>query len=166
MIEVRALTSDDWTVWRELRLAALTEAPDAFGSRLEDWQGDGDRADRWRARLEIPGGYNVVAVADGEPVGMASGLPSSRGGVELTSMWVRPSARGRGVGDLLVHAVERWARQNGARALRLGVMTGNRPAIALYQRHGFVEAPEADGRGDEAAAEQSMIKQLDPSDAD
>ncbi|MFJ1458216.1 GNAT family N-acetyltransferase [Nocardia sp. N2S4-5] len=42
MIEMRVLTADNWMLWRELRLQALAEAPQAFGSRLADWQGDGD----------------------------------------------------------------------------------------------------------------------------
>ena len=65
MIELRVLTPDDWRTWRRLRLAALAEAPYAFGSRLADWQGDGDREERWRARLGIPGSFNVVAVLGG-----------------------------------------------------------------------------------------------------
>ena len=69
MIELRVLTPDDWRAWRRLRLAALAEAPYAFGSRLADWQGDGDREERWRARLGIPGSFNVIAVLDGEPAG-------------------------------------------------------------------------------------------------
>ncbi|HEX5569527.1 MAG TPA: GNAT family N-acetyltransferase, partial [Streptomyces sp.] len=60
MIEIRTVTSDDWALWRELRLAALTEAPHAFGSRLADWQGAGDREERWRARLDIPGARHFV----------------------------------------------------------------------------------------------------------
>ena len=87
MIELRTLTPDDWPTWRELRLAALADAPYAFGSRLADWQGDGDRAERWRARLEMPGSYNVVAVLDGRPVGMITGVPGDEPGVaELISM--------------------------------------------------------------------------------
>lgn len=143
---LRVVTPDDWTVWRELRLAALAEAPYAFGSRLVDWQGDGDRAERWRARLELPGSYNIVALVDGIPAGMASGVPTDKAGVvELISMWVSPRARGRGVGDLLVEAVRRWAVEGGATELRLAVTESNDPAETLYRRHGFrrtVDPPE------------------------
>lgn len=139
MIELRELSADDWPLWRELRLAALAEAPYAFGSRLADWQGDGDREERWRERLAIPDSYNVIAVRDGRPVGMVSGVPGddAEGIPELISMWVSPVARGLRVGDLLVEAVARWARRRGARVLRLAVMPDNAAAIGLYTRAGF-----------------------------
>jgi len=137
VIELRAITPDDWRIWRGLRLAALAEAPYAFGSRLADWQGDGDREERWRARLGIPGSFNVVAALAGEPVGMASGVPAGEGAAELISMWVSPAARGRGVGDRLVGAVARWARDMGSGVLRLAVVPGNENAVALYRRNGF-----------------------------
>jgi ribosomal protein S18 acetylase RimI-like enzyme len=138
VIELRVLTPDDWPAWRELRLAALAEAPYAFGSRLADWQGEGDRGERWRARLDIPGSHNLLAVIEGRPVGMASGVPTDdRGVVQLISMWVHPLARGRGVGDQLVGAVERWARHVRADVLRLAVAKGNEAAAALYRRNGF-----------------------------
>jgi ribosomal protein S18 acetylase RimI-like enzyme len=140
MIELRVLTSEEWPMWRALRLAALADAPHAFSSQLSDWQGQGDREERWRARLEIPGSVNIVAVLDDRSVGMASGVPSTEEGmVELISMWVSPAARGRGVGDHLIRAVERWARQSPARVLRLCVMRDNEQAITLYRRHGFAE---------------------------
>ncbi|WBQ06220.1 GNAT family N-acetyltransferase [Kribbella sp. CA-293567] len=138
MIELRELTADDWRLWRELRLAALEEAPYAFGSRLADWV-DAEE-ERWRARLSLPASRNFVAVLDGRPVGMASGLRSDKDGViELVSMWIAPAGRGRGLGELLLAEVERTARDAGARTFQLSVADGNQRAHALYLRSGFVE---------------------------
>jgi GNAT superfamily N-acetyltransferase len=170
VVELRVLTADDWHVWRDLRLAALAEAPQAFGSRLADWQGDGDREDRWRARLEIPGSINFVAVLDGQPAGMASGVPVSdsagdsdagEGDAELISMWVSPAARGHGVGDLLVRAVDGWARQAGAGQLHLAVTPDNDHAATLYLRNGFrFTGADGDLMADGIRREQLMVKPL------
>ena len=128
VIELRVLTPGDWAVWRELRLAALAEAPYAFRSRMADWMGGGDRAERWRARLSVPGSFNVVALLDGV--------------AELVSLWVSPAARGHGIGDQLMQAVERWARQEGMGTLRIAVVQGNANAAALYRRNGFAPTGE------------------------
>lgn len=138
MIEIQLLAADDWRLWRELRLEALREAPAAFGSSLADWQGEGDQEARWRQRLtSVP--FNVVAWSDGKPAGMVSGLWSGEG-AELISLWVAPFARGQGVGDRLIRAVVEWAGAAGAPRVALSVRAGNKPAIRLYRRHGFVEA--------------------------
>jgi len=163
MLELRTVGPDEWPVWRELRLAALAEAPYAFGSTLAQWQGEGDREERWRARLELPGSHNVVAVLDGCPVGMASGVPADVADrAELISMWVGPGARGRGVGSRLIGEVERWAVQRGSVTLRLSVMPDNHAAIALYERHGFVDTGEpGDLLTDGVGRERVMAKILD-----
>ena len=159
MIEVRALTPASWQIWRELRLAALAGAPDAFGSRLADWQDAGE--ERWRDRLAIPGSVNFVAVLDGEPVGMASGVPGDNGTTELISMWVSPAGRGRGIGDRLVQAVAQWARQQGAAVLRLDVAEDNEKAAALYRRNEFASTGELAGpRRERRRREMVMEKQL------
>ncbi|MFC0842441.1 GNAT family N-acetyltransferase [Streptomyces noboritoensis] len=162
MLELHTLESDEWPLWRELRLAALAEAPYAFGSTLAQWQGSGDQEERWRARLSIPGAHDLVALLDGLPVGMASGVPGEGAqNVELISMWVNPTARGKGVGDHLIRAVERWAAERGATALRLSVMPDNRTAIALYERHGFTDTGEpGDLLPDGAGRERVMAKNL------
>ncbi|BCB91201.1 GNAT family N-acetyltransferase [Phytohabitans suffuscus] len=146
MVELVEVGPEDWRVWRELRLRALAEAPYAFKSALAEWQGDGDREQRWRDRLAIPGSYNVVALVDGQPVGMASGFPEDDPDVVwLHSMWVDPARRGKGVGDRLVAAVVAWAARSGARAMMLGVVEGNTSAEALYARHGFSYTGEVNG---------------------
>jgi ribosomal protein S18 acetylase RimI-like enzyme len=159
VLSLRAVTADDWPVWRDLRLAALAEAPRAFKSRLEDWQLGGE--ERWRSRLELPDTFNIVALLDGGAVGMASGIPRPDGVCELRSIWVSPQARGRGVGDQLIAAVETWARQSGAWTLKLAVISGNEPAIALYRRNGFVMTAELGGLSpDGATRERVMVKTL------
>src|SRR6516164_7319251 len=46
---VRAFRPDEWRVYRELRLRALADSPDAFGSTLAAEQGGSD--EDWAARL-------------------------------------------------------------------------------------------------------------------
>lgn len=152
-MSLRVLTQDDWPLWREVRLAALTDAPYAFKSTLADWHRGGEQ--RWRARLEMPGAFHVVALLDGRAVGVAGGVPGLGGVRELRSVWVGPEARGHGVGDQLIAAVEGWARRTGGTTLTLGVFPGNAAAIALYRRHGFVER-----QLDDVTGEQVMVKAL------
>ncbi|MFE4057675.1 GNAT family N-acetyltransferase [Streptomyces sp. NPDC059096] len=140
MVRLRVLTTSDWPLWREVRLAALEDAPYAFKSRLGDWHSGGE--ERWRARLALPGACHVVALLDGRAAGMASGLPGERDVCELRSVWVGPHARGLGVGDRLIAAVRVWARASGATALRLAVFPDNEAALALYRRNGFVATGE------------------------
>ncbi|MFE2410219.1 GNAT family N-acetyltransferase [Kitasatospora sp. NPDC059408] len=164
MLELRILSSDDWPVFRELRLAALAEAPYAFGSTLADWQGPGDHEDRWRSRLEIPGALDLVAVLDGTPVAMASGVPADEDptAAELISMWVAPQARGRGAGDLLITEIATWAAAQGCTTLKLAVTPHNDAAIALYRRHAFADTDELgdlldDGTGRELVLAKPLV---------
>jgi ribosomal protein S18 acetylase RimI-like enzyme len=159
MVRLRVLTTNDWPLWREVRLAALRDAPQAFKSRLQDWHSGGEEL--WRARLKMPDAYNIVALLDGRAGAMASGLPGDSGAYELRSVWVSPRTRGRGIGDQLIAAVETWARQSGATTLKLAVIPGNEPAIALYQRNGFVVTGElGDLLPDGVTRERVMVKTL------
>jgi len=137
-IELRAVTADDWRDWRPVRLAALADAPDAFGSRLADWADAPE--DRWRTRLSIPGALDLLAVEGDRAVGMASGAPTDDDRAELISMWVAPAVRGRGVAGLLIEAIARWAAQTGTTELELSVMPDNDTARRTYERNGFTVA--------------------------
>ena len=50
-IQLRAVTADDWAEWRVVRLAALADAPGAFGSSYVDWVDASES--RWRMRRWI-----------------------------------------------------------------------------------------------------------------
>ncbi|KAJ5371704.1 Acyl-CoA N-acyltransferase [Penicillium concentricum] len=159
MVELRTIGPDEWEIWKHQRLAALTKAPYAFSSKLADWENVSEQ--RWRDRLSIRGGYQVVASLQDTIVGMAGGILLPEPGVaELISMWVAPSARGRGVGDALVAAVEEWAYGVGAITLKLSVAENNESARKLYVRNGFVnvELESNDMEVNEMCGELVMIK--------
>ncbi|MFG2332411.1 GNAT family N-acetyltransferase [Streptomyces sp. NPDC048604] len=151
MLRLHVMTSEDWPMWRQVRLAALADSPHAFKARLDDWSRGGEK--QWRERLTAPGTYNLVAVLDDRAVGVARGVPRG-GAVQLRSVWVGPEARGRGVGDRLIAAVEAWALRTEADALELAVLPDNDSALALYRRNGFGVA------GVDAAGQQRMTKHL------
>ena len=144
LVELRVLSPDDWELWREVRLQALAEAPEAFGSTIADWL-YADQS-RWRQRLfDVP--INFVAVVNDVAVGQASGtVVDHEGCVDLISMWVAPTGRGSGVADALVTAVKNYAHEAGANAVKLSVRRLNTRAIHLYERTGFVPV---DGPGDD-----------------
>ena len=131
---VRRLPVADWSDFRDVRLAALRDAPEAFGSTAAD----AERLDaaEWRRRLA----QRAVFLAEfaGQRVGLAAGISGDRlGDAELISMWVAPAWRGHGVGDRLVGAVLAWAAAEGLKDVRLWVAHGNARAERLYARHGF-----------------------------
>jgi GNAT superfamily N-acetyltransferase len=142
VIELQDIGPKDWKLWSELRLAALAEAPYAFGSQLADWVDAPEQ--RWRDRLGLPNAYQVIVRLDGTPTGMAGGfhLDGDPQVAELVSLWIAPEARGKGLGDALMTAVEDWARRAGARVLKLSVVEGNDPAHKLYLRSGFTDTDE------------------------
>lgn len=84
-----------------------------------------------------------MAVQDGHIIGMAAGGGSnSAGTAALTSLWVEPASRGRGVGDKLVVAVLAWAKTAGFSQVLLWVTEGNSHGEALYERNGFIRTGE------------------------
>jgi ribosomal protein S18 acetylase RimI-like enzyme len=136
MIVVREVTADDWELMRDVRLAALAEAPSAFGSSYarevafteEQWRGRiSERSVTFFAREEP---------ARAGPAGLA-GVYVEDGAANLVSMWVRPAARGLGAGKALVEAAAAWAKANDFPALFLWVTESNTSARRLYEGCGF-----------------------------
>ena len=137
MVLVREAVADDWRALRDIRLAALRDAPEAFGSTYEQQVTFGE-AD-WQRRIARGGTFLAFLpeVSASEPAGLAGGYQEGPGLVELVSMYVRPRARGRGVGEALVASVVEWAGARDAASVHLWVTETNRPARLLYERCGF-----------------------------
>jgi ribosomal protein S18 acetylase RimI-like enzyme len=131
--EIRRVRSEDWADLRDVRLAALADAPCAFASTLDQETGYDER--RWREWI----GRTVFFLAwhAGRPAGLVGGFGQEDGGWHVISMWVSPPARGAGLAGRLIAAVARHARAEGAPALTLWVTDGNDRARAFYRRAGF-----------------------------
>jgi GNAT superfamily N-acetyltransferase len=147
---VRQLTPDDWRILREIRLAALADAPDAFLMTYADAVVLDE--EQWRIRTTRSDMF--AAFVGGEPVGLV-GLfgplaePSALAGDHtLVAMWVAPALRGTGVADSLIDAAVGRATSLRATGVRLEVAPGNVRAEKVYARHGFAvtdEPPEIAG---------------------
>ena len=160
MFTVTRITERNWRSWREIRLAALADAPDAFSGTLAEAEALPD--DDWREMTRAgaifiaaeggtrgggAGAGDAPADAADAPAGALAGVvaglaresAAERG---LGAMWVAPAWRGRGAAGALIAAVVGWARAEGAERLGLWVPADNARARACYQRQGF----EATGR--------------------
>jgi GNAT superfamily N-acetyltransferase len=137
MVLVREAVMDDWQALRDIRLEALRDAPTAFGSTYEREALRGEQ--RWRGWAARGGTFlaYVPEVSASEPAGLIGGYQEDPVTVELVSMYVRPRARGRGVGEALVATVINWAGARNATSVHLWVTETNSHARTLYERCGF-----------------------------
>ena len=138
---IRTFAADEWRVYRDLRVRALADSPDAFGSSLaaEAGRPDAEWARRLASSADLRVSRPLVAELGGELVGLAWGRidMSAPDVAALYQMWVAPTHRGRGVGQKLLEAVIAWATAQNVAALDLGVTCGDSPARRLYERAGF-----------------------------
>ncbi|CAM9526140.1 unnamed protein product [Ectocarpus fasciculatus] len=131
----------DWERVKDIRLKALADAPDSFGSTFADESKLTD--EQWMARSLTPKAAQFIAYTDNgsRAVGLIVGA-RNRDGPESTaglySMWVAPDARGLQVGHALVETVKTWVKEQGVYdRILLDVSNNNTAAIRLYESCGF-----------------------------
>jgi GNAT superfamily N-acetyltransferase len=115
---IRPATADDRQLVRELRAEFEREVPD------ELWDDD-DEDYEW----------DYVLLAD--DVGVAALDRKGDRTWLLDLLYVRPAARGRGLGTELVRAAAEYVQQQGAEMLALEVLESNAAAKRMYERLGF-----------------------------
>jgi ribosomal protein S18 acetylase RimI-like enzyme len=135
MVVIRGVSPDDWETLRGVRLAALREAPSAFGSTYA--REAAFTEERWRGRISERHVTYFGYLPDApEPAGLI-GVYVAGELADVVSMWVRPAARGRGVGEALISAAADWSRARGHDDVFLWVTESNTAARKLYERCGF-----------------------------
>jgi len=88
-----------------------------------------------------PAAEVLIAELDGEAVGFALFFPNystflGKAGIYLEDLFVRPSARGRGVGRALLSRLAAIATERGCGRLEWAVLDWNESAIGFYEKLG------------------------------
>jgi ribosomal protein S18 acetylase RimI-like enzyme len=135
-ISVRALGEEDWQQFRDIRLMALQESPEAFVATWAEEAALDEQA--WRERMRRA--RRLIAERDGTLVGVVSlgqGDPEHSCTGELFGLWVAPEGRGTRVAWKLVEAGAAQALADGHKNLGYWVGTNNGPAVAFASSFGF-----------------------------
>ncbi len=142
-MNIRQLAAHDAPVYQPLRLRALREHPEAFGSSLDDEQPL--PLEQVARRLDDTSGNSVSfgAWLDGQLVGIVSLFRSprlkTRHKAILGGMYVSPEARGNSIGKALLEHTLSYARtMDGLEDVTLAVTVRNDAARRLYLGAGFV----------------------------
>ena len=87
--------------------------------------------------LHEPGSVSLIAARGARPVGLVVIEAHGRGLASIQAIAVRPGERGQGVGQRLMSAAIRVAREGGADELRLCTAQANVEALSLFLKAGF-----------------------------
>ncbi|MEO7999336.1 MAG: GNAT family N-acetyltransferase [Gemmatimonadaceae bacterium] len=141
MFTIRRLEAHEWRKYRALRLRALADSPDAFGSTLaiEEVRADAVWSERLAIAANAPDQFPVVAQLSTELVGLIWGRVNADTPhvAQVYQMWVAPECRGNGCGAMLLDALIAWAGNTSAEFVHLSVTIANSAAVRLYARIGF-----------------------------
>ena len=165
---IRKLTEEDIEALWSLRLRALRDSPEAFGSTYEETLQRGMESYRQRLRQPHAETFFIGAFEEGSLVGMVGffrepGTKSQHKGY-IISMFTAPEQRGKGVGKALVaEAIAQAQTISGLEQLLLAVVTTNTAASRLYRSLGFEVyglEPHALKQGGQYWDEELMVLRL------
>ena len=86
-----------------------------------------------------PKGCIVLAKVDKLVMGCVALKPIGEGVCEMKRLYVRPQARGKGLGKLLVEELINFATNAGYKTMKLDTISSLKEAIKLYQSKGFLK---------------------------
>ena len=158
-LRVEALTEDEWSRLRDIRLSALGDDPTAFLSSRDREAGYDEQ--RWRQEFSR-GAWNVLLAGEKE-IGLLGvtrerAMPAQECYLEF--LWVAPDFRRSGMGSKLLRTILDRLRDSGVHTVWLYILNGNQVAMRLYQKFGFQSTNERQLLPDHPAGSEHRMKLL------
>lgn len=143
MIDIRTATPADYdavgTLTADVYIdGGFVSESDMYAERLRDTASRAEHAD---VVVAVVGDEIVGSVTIAAPESKFSDV-AEKGELEFRMLAVAPTARGKGVGSALVRHVLDVAYERGDRAVVISTQSDMVDARRIYDRNGFVPAPE------------------------
>jgi RimJ/RimL family protein N-acetyltransferase len=138
---IRPGRESDAPAYRELRLEALRNHPEAYSADLA--ASKARPMEYWTGRLRSLGAdaMMVFAVHEDSLIGMCAAFrgdsPKTRHSATLVSVYLQPEWRGMRIADGMIRQCMDWAHAQGVTIVKLAVTASNAEAIRCYTRCGF-----------------------------
>lgn len=141
-MEIKLLTPNDASAYWELRLEALQQNPEAFGTSYEEAIQRTNPIEQVENNLRTEGNYTFGAFHQEKLVGMVTLSQESylkmKHRANIFAMYVSPTTRGIGAGKaLLMEAINKANTIEEIEKINLSVVSTNEKAKNLYTQLGF-----------------------------
>ena len=139
-MEMKILEPKDAVIYREIRLAALKENPEAFSSSYEEEKEY--PLESFKNRLNFDHFFTFGAFVENKLVGVVTLLVETKiktkHRANIVAMYVDPENRKSGIGrQLMTAAIKKATEIREVEQIYLSVNSSNEPAKKLYNSLGF-----------------------------
>jgi putative acetyltransferase len=158
-IHIRAIAPEDNQAMAQVIRTALTE----FGANKPGTVFFDPTTDALFELFRTPGSAYFVALDANQVIGGCGIFPTENlpeGTCELVKLYVNQSARGKGLGKLLLEKSMHWAKTNGYTQVYLESMPELSKAVSIYEKLGFKNLPGPLGNSGHDGCDIWMIKTL------
>jgi ribosomal protein S18 acetylase RimI-like enzyme len=141
LITIRRIRIGESDLFKQIRLTALKDAPNAFSATYDSTLQRS--AESWREQADSTASGSdratFIAFSDDAPIGIAA-LYRDKDKAELgelLQLWVSPEYRGVSVARDLMDTIFQWAKENNFRKVKAGITKANSRALKFYFKYGF-----------------------------
>lgn len=158
-IQIRAIAPEDNRALAQVIRTALAE----FGANKPGTVYFDPTTDALYELFRTPGSVYFVALDANQVIGGCGIFPTENlpeGTCELVKLYVNHSARGKGLGKLLLEKSMDWAETNGYTQVYLESMPELSKAVSIYEKLGFKNLPGPLGNSGHDGCDIWMLKTL------